>query len=155
MRTLIAMLVLGLISACDGQPSAATAPGGGAEPSGTRTPKWKVDYTGGFEGSVQGSILNVQTMIPGNVVLAGGAISPDRKSKATEQLSATIVTSGSSPTATVKLTLADGTKCRSSDEATAKIIDGDGESFRAELSGALACDGGQAVDFEAAITAKR
>lgn len=154
MRIPIAILALGLMSACNGKPSAATAPGGDADASGKRTPKWKVDYTGGLEGSVQGSILNVQTMIPGTVVLAGGALSADRKSQATERLSASILTSEDSPTATVKLTLADGTKCRSSAAAPTDIIDGDRQSFRAELSGALECDGGKAVDFEAAITAK-
>lgn len=154
MRILIAMLVLGLMSACNGKPSAAAEPGADAQPSGKRVPKWKVDYTGDLEGSVQGSILNVQTMIPGTVVLAGGGISPDRTSQATERLSANILTSGSSPTATVKLTLADGTKCRSSAEAATRIIDGDRQSFRADLSGALECDGSKAIDFEAAITAK-
>lgn len=44
MKTLIAMRVLGLISAREGKTSAAPATGGGAAPSGTRTPKWKVDF---------------------------------------------------------------------------------------------------------------
>lgn len=155
MRTLIAMLVLGLMSGCGGKPSAAAEQGGGgADTPGKRVPKWKVDYSGELEGSIQGSILSVQTMIPGTVVLAGAAFSPDRTARAAERLSASIVTSENPPTATVKLTLADGTRCRSRATAATRILDGDRESFHAELSGALECGGDRAVTFEATLRSK-
>ena len=120
-------------------------------------PRWKVDYTGEVKGSIQGEILTVMS-ISSSMTVVGAAMTPDGKGKAPESVRLTVRNAKSArPSASVRLTLADGTACShdaaSRKPSALKLLDSDQKTFHAELSGALRCAGGQKgrIEFTAVL----
>jgi hypothetical protein len=109
-----------------------------------RAPKWRFEYSGDLNGSVEGTILTMMVMQAGGsprYTLAGGAMAPDLKSQATESFNGTVMTLGDSTTTTIRVVLADGTQCHVDGVEPTKfrVLDDDKKTFHAELSGSLRC----------------
>ncbi len=109
-----------------------------------RATKWRFEYAGDLNGSVEGTILTMMVMQAGDgprYTLAGGAMSPDLKSQATESFNGTVMTLGDSTTTTIRVVLADGTQCHVDgvEPTTFRVLDDDKKTFHAELSGSLRC----------------
>ena len=118
-------------------------------------PRWRVDFGGDLDGSVQGEILTV-VAIASSMTVVGAAMTPDRTGKAPQGVRLTVRNANSPrPSASVRLTLADGTAC-SDDVASRtasrlKLLDGNGKTFHAELSGALKCGAGERIEYTAKL----
>ena len=109
-----------------------------------RAPNWRFDYSGDVNGSVEGTILTVMSMQGAGgprVTLAGGALAPDLKSQATQGFNGTVMTMGDNTATTIRVVLADGTRCQvdGAQPTTFRVLDDDKKTFHAELSGSLLC----------------
>lgn len=115
-------------------------------------PKWKVSYKGDLSGKLEGTILTA-TSIAGNTTLMGADMTPDKKAKADHQIQATVVTRADPPMVMMTLTLADGTKCKSEKEQTSKVKfhDENAKTLKADFKGALTCEGGKKITYEASV----
>jgi hypothetical protein len=123
-----------------------------------RAPKWRFEYRGDLNGSIEGSILTAMTTQAGGsprVTLAGGAMTPDRKAQATQSFNGTVMTFGDNTVTTIRVVLADGTQCQvdSTAPATFRVVDAERETFHAELAGTLKCGEGRA-SFDAVFRKK-
>ena len=107
-----------------------------------KKPRWQITYSGDLSGKVEGRILSV---VPGpfTTAISGGAMTPDRKSTATESLQMSIVENeDEEPRAMIMLTLADGTKCSlpsSQEKARVKFVDKEKKTYHATFEGPLRC----------------
>jgi hypothetical protein len=172
MRTSLSILA-GLLAACNGSEGQA-ARADSALPARTdiarevqdatrparrqRAPKWRFEYRGDLNGSIEGSILTAMTTQAGGsprVTLAGGAMTPDRKAQATQSFNGTVMTFGDNTVTTIRVVLADGTQCQvdSTAPATFRVVDAERETFHAELAGTLKCGEGRA-SFDAVFRKK-
>jgi len=120
-----------------------------------RPPKWRVDYTGDLNGSVQGGILTAMSVSTSTSVV-GAAMNADRTGKAREGIGVTLLGRDKS-VAMTSLTLADGTKCRTDGRAgtptKVDLIDADSKTFHAEVSGKLVCGPARdkRIDYKATL----
>lgn len=110
-------------------------------------PKWVIDYTGDMAGSIQGAIMAAMAL-PSATKVTGMAMTRDMKGKAPEAFMLTILTAATPPTATMALTLADGTRCKDAGASTVNIINGDAKTFQAEAAGTLLC-GDRKIGYKA------
>ena len=107
-----------------------------------KKPRWRITYSGDLSGEVEGRLLSV---VPGpfTTAIVGGAVTPDRKGKATETLQMSIVENkDEEPRAMIMLTLADGTKCSlpsPEEKAKVKIVDRERKTYHATFEGPLKC----------------
>lgn len=115
-------------------------------------PKWKVSYNGDLSGKLEGSILTA-TSVAGATTLVGADMTPDKKAKADHQIQATIVNRADPPMVMMTLTLADGTKCQAGKGQTSKVkfYDENAKTLKADLKGALTCEGGKKITYEANV----
>ena len=144
-------------SEVDGPPAASASSGDG-DSDGF---KWRVEYTGALEGEVGGSIMSVGGFAS-NTTIAGGAMNEDSTAAADHSFGATIMKYGDESTTTVKLTLADGTRCfdvtsQDSESSAVNVIDPEHDTFRAEFEGTLFCgtEKDARIDFKAYLNADR
>ncbi len=117
-----------------------------------RAPKWVIDYKGDANGTIQGGIMTAVSVSSATKV-GGGAMSKDMKGKATEAFMLTILNINTPPTATMALTLPDGTKCVDAKTSTVNIIDKESKTFKAEAAGNLVC-GDKKVSYTAKLNKK-
>jgi hypothetical protein len=106
--------------------------------SSKHAPQWIIDYTGDLNGSIQGIVLSAMSM-PSFAKVTGMAMTKDMKGKAPETFMLTILTVDTPPTATMALTLADGTQCVDENASTVNVIDKESRTFKAEAAGTLLC----------------
>lgn len=123
-----------------------------------RAPKWRFEYRGDLNGSIEGSILTAMTTQAGGsprVTLAGAAMTPDRKARAPQSFNGTVMTYGDNTVSTIRVVLADGTQCQldSAAPVTFRVIDDARETFHAELAGTLKC-GEARAGFDAVFRQK-
>jgi hypothetical protein len=80
-------------------------------------------------------------------------MTPDKKAKADHQIQATIVNRADPPMVMMTLTLADGTKCQAGKGQTSKVKfhDENAKTLKADLKGALTCEGGKKITYEANV----
>jgi hypothetical protein len=117
-----------------------------------RAPKWVIDYSGDVKGTIQGGIMTAVSLSSATKV-GGAAMSKDMKGKAAEGFMLTILTVNSPPTATMAMTLPDGTKCTDAKASTVNIIDKESKTFKAEAAGNLVC-GAKKISYTAKMNKK-
>jgi hypothetical protein len=104
-----------------------------------RGPKWKFDYTGDLEGSVQGNVLST-VGTGGSYAVAGGGVSREGKSAA--HLRIHLMGMNAAPYVLMfSLALDDGTQCGSMTDSTVNIMSREKKAFRADFTGKLDCAG--------------
>lgn len=172
MRTCLAVIAAFALSACDPAPEDKPTPTevkvpGSKEISkevatgvkdvlADKGPKWTITYSGGMSGEISGNIMTAMVMGP-NTTVAGRGMNADKTGSAPAGFSATITKGGDKPTAMLRMTLADGTKCRITSgsvdgKETVKIINPDAKEFQAELTGKLGCgDDKKIVSYKAVL----
>lgn len=119
---------------------------------GKRAPKWIIDYSGDMNGTIQGGIMTAMSL-PSATKVGGSAMTKDMKGKAPETFMLTLLTIAIPPTATMALTLADGTKCNDANASTVNIIDKKTKTFKAEAVGTLVC-GDKKISYKANMNKK-
>ena len=112
-----------------------------------RAPKWVIDYSGDVKGSIQGGIMTAIT-VSSFTKIGGTAMTKDMKGKAPETFMLTILNISTPPTATMALTLADGTKCKDAKASTVNITNQESKTFKAEAAGVLVC-GDKKISYQA------
>lgn len=115
-----------------------------------RGPKWVISYTGDLKGTIQGGIMTAMSL-PSSTSATGMAMTKDKKGKATESFTLTMVTATKTPQSFMKMTLADGTKCSNpAPSVDVKIINKERKTFHAQGTGDLLC-GDKKISYTAKL----
>jgi len=117
-----------------------------------RAPKWVIEYSGDTTGSIHGGIMMAMSL-PSFTKVTGAAMSKDMRRQAPESFVLTILTVNTPPTATMALTLPDGSKCRDEKGSKVEITDKASRTFKAEATGELIC-GDKKITYTAKMNKK-
>ena len=155
----VAALLIAALTACGGN-GAGEADAESRPPSSQDRPAsaasdesdWAFSYSGALSGEISGGVTVVHVVTTGmkRVTMTGRSAGSDARFTGSYQFPPDHDPLGQKRMLSFNLVLADGTRCQprlGQDEAVfARVIDGTQQSYSAEFTGTISCDGGGPID---------